>query len=180
MVSGELRCSSNFSLNSRAPFWSLPSPGASGTGRTTFVNTLCESEVLSHKIADNADTAHVEEGIRIKPVNVGRSYFSSCYVLSCLTIFTLAELEEDGVRIALTIVDTPGFGDNIDNEFALVSFRLYTSLFVTTSVFSVSRKLLAILSANMTIFSLKSRESNVTHASGTTVYTLFCTSSTLR
>lgn len=30
------------------------------------------------------------------------------------------ELEEDGVRIALTIVDTPGFGDNIDNEFAYV------------------------------------------------------------
>jgi len=72
--------------------------GASGTGRTTFVNTLCESEVLSHKVADNPETAHVEEGIRIKPVNV--------------------ELEEDGVRIALTIVDTPGFGDNIDNESA--------------------------------------------------------------
>ncbi|KLO13965.1 septin [Schizopora paradoxa] len=72
--------------------------GASGTGRTTFVNTLCESEVLAHKISDNPDTAHVEEGIKIKPVNV--------------------ELEEDGVRIALTIVDTPGFGDNIDNEFA--------------------------------------------------------------
>ncbi|KAF8446137.1 septin [Boletus reticuloceps] len=72
--------------------------GASGTGRTTFVNTLCESEVLNHKVADNPDTAHIEEGIRIKPVNV--------------------ELEEDGVRIALTIVDTPGFGDNIDNEFA--------------------------------------------------------------
>ncbi|KAG6850323.1 hypothetical protein H0H93_014898 [Arthromyces matolae] len=75
--------------------------GASGTGRTTFVNTLCESEVLAHKISDNPDTAHVEEGIRIKPVN-------------CET----TELEEDGVRIALTIVDTPGFGDNIDNEFA--------------------------------------------------------------
>ncbi|KAI0001776.1 GTP binding protein [Russula vinacea] len=72
--------------------------GASGTGRTTFVNTLCESEVLSHKISDSPETAHVEEGIRIKPLNV--------------------ELDEDGVRIALTIVDTPGFGDNIDNEFA--------------------------------------------------------------
>ncbi|QRV91544.1 Septin [Ceratobasidium sp. AG-Ba] len=69
--------------------------GASGSGRTTFVNTLCESEVLP-KISDNAETAHIEEGIKIKPIN----------------------LEEDGVRIALTIVDTPGFGDNIDNEFA--------------------------------------------------------------
>lgn len=49
------------------------SKGASGTGRTTFVNTLCESEVLPHKISDNPDTAHVEEGIRIKPVNVGTS-----------------------------------------------------------------------------------------------------------
>jgi septin family protein len=45
--------------------------GASGTGRTTFVNTLCESEVLAHKISDNPETAHVEEGIRIKPANVG-------------------------------------------------------------------------------------------------------------
>ena len=44
------------------------------------------------------DTAHVEEGIRIKPVNV--------------------ELDEDGMRIGLTIVDTPGFADNIDNEYA--------------------------------------------------------------
>ena len=35
------------------------------------MNTLCESEVLAHKISDNPETAHVEEGIRIKPVNVG-------------------------------------------------------------------------------------------------------------
>ena len=48
--------------------------GASGTGRTTFVNTLCDSEVLAHKVSDNPDTAHIEEGIRIKPVNVGMSF----------------------------------------------------------------------------------------------------------
>jgi cell division control protein 11 len=47
-----------------------------------------------------------------------------CYIPSTVKIgfrdsaVTFLELEEDGVRIALTIVDTPGFGDNIDNEFA--------------------------------------------------------------
>ena len=64
--------------------------------------------------------AHVEEGVRIKPVNVGELITqtpSSCGMSSLPS----AELEEDGVRIALTIVDTPGFGNNIDNEFAYVS-----------------------------------------------------------
>jgi len=91
-------------------------PGASGTGRTTFVNTLVEQGLLTHRIQtllvdpenpqsamdpnlvqEAARMAHQEEPIRIKPVNI--------------------ELEEDGVRIALTVVDTPGFGDGIDNEY---------------------------------------------------------------
>lgn len=36
---------------------------------------------------------------------------------------SFAELEEEGVRISLTIVDTPGFGDQIDNEFTYVLLR---------------------------------------------------------
>ncbi|BGP42197.1 Cell division control protein 11 [Rhodotorula kratochvilovae] len=71
--------------------------GQSGTGRTTFVNTLCESNVIAHKEPVAPEMAHQEDGIKINPVNV--------------------ELEEDGVRISLTVVDTPGFGDQIDNEF---------------------------------------------------------------
>jgi hypothetical protein len=47
-------------------------------------------------IADAAARAHEEDPIRIKQHNI--------------------ELEEDGARIALTIVDTPGFGEGIDNE----------------------------------------------------------------
>ena len=43
------------------------------TGRTTFVNTLCGERVLSQKDADDAANAHLEEGVRIKPVTVGRS-----------------------------------------------------------------------------------------------------------
>lgn len=51
------------------------SPGQSGTGRTTFVNTLCESEVLSHKDLAEPARAHEEDGIKIKPfrcVSLGR------------------------------------------------------------------------------------------------------------
>ncbi|RDA89188.1 hypothetical protein CP532_0538 [Ophiocordyceps camponoti-leonardi (nom. inval.)] len=72
--------------------------GASGTGRTTFVNTLCGKDVLQHKDSDDAADAHVEDGVKIKPVTVE------------------LELDEEGTRISLTIVDTPGFGDQIDNE----------------------------------------------------------------
>jgi len=79
--------------------------GASGTGRTTFVNTLCESDVLQHKVIESPEEAHIEAGIKIKPANV--------------------ELEEDGIRIALTVVDTPGFGDNIDNEHAFQEIMDY-------------------------------------------------------
>ncbi|RCH78159.1 hypothetical protein CU098_006997, partial [Rhizopus stolonifer] len=51
--------------------------GASGTGRTTFVNTLCDDHVLARKESENPEDAHNEEGINIKPVSV--------------------ELDEDGV-----------------------------------------------------------------------------------
>ncbi|KAF8637318.1 hypothetical protein AX16_010846 [Volvariella volvacea WC 439] len=79
--------------------------GASGAGRTTFVNTLCDSTVLPHKINDPPEQASAEVGLRIRPVSV--------------------DLEEEGVRISLTVVDTPGFGDNIDNEHAFQEIVSY-------------------------------------------------------
>lgn len=45
--------------------------GQSGTGRTTFVNTLCESLVLEHKAAASPELAHQEDGIKIQPHSVG-------------------------------------------------------------------------------------------------------------
>jgi len=80
------------------------------------VNTLCDAEVLAHKVIDHPEYAHNEEPISIKPVNVGMlpgmllSLFLTRYALYS------KELEEEGVRISLTVVDTPGFGNNIDNE----------------------------------------------------------------
>jgi cell division control protein 11 len=42
-------------------------------GRTTFVNTLCGKKVLHHKDSDDPTTAHIEEGVKIKPITVGRA-----------------------------------------------------------------------------------------------------------
>jgi hypothetical protein len=41
------------------------------TGRTTFVNTLCGKRVLNHKDSDDPTVAHVEDGVKIKPITVG-------------------------------------------------------------------------------------------------------------
>ncbi len=90
--------------------------GASGTGRTTFVNTLCGRRVLQGMNADDPTVAHVEEGVRIKPITVE------------------LELDEEGTRVSLTIVDTPGFGDQIDNEARLIiSSQPQPSFHITTN-----------------------------------------------
>ncbi|WFD42185.1 hypothetical protein MPSI1_000824 [Malassezia psittaci] len=65
--------------------------------KTTFVNTLCESNVIEHRDDDNLQSASMESGLQIQPVNL--------------------EVEAEGSRIGLTIVDTPGFGDSIDNSY---------------------------------------------------------------
>lgn len=41
------------------------------TGKTTFVNTLCDTNVIEHRDDDNAQVAHVEQGLQIQPVNLG-------------------------------------------------------------------------------------------------------------
>lgn len=105
--------------------------GAAGTGRTTFVNTLCNTEVLAHKVIDGPEIANVEAVLSIKPVNTGefvhwcRDGLLDGDLIQCL------ELEEEGVRISLTVVDTPGFGDNIDNEHTFVPFFVYVEWLVT-------------------------------------------------
>lgn len=91
--------------------------GTSGTGRTTFVNTLCESNVLDHAAPVDPKMAHVEPGIQIKPITVGMFIsLTNAQHESDRRDGCVLELEEEGVRVSLTVVDTPGFGDNIDNE----------------------------------------------------------------
>ena len=91
--------------------------------------------MIAHKEPVAPEMAHQEDGIKINPVNVGALLFPLLAqaeeveddVKRADVRARPAELEEDGVRISLTVVDTPGFGDQIDNEFTCVPLRSPTA-----------------------------------------------------
>lgn len=109
--------------------------GESGTGKSTFVNCLLDRNIMPHayegtNVAQktlaftlattvalpntsvlpqtefDASTAHEEPGI-------------------ALTETSVEVLDEDSVRLHLNIIDTPGFGDNLNNELCFVEIENY-------------------------------------------------------
>lgn len=70
--------------------------GESGLGKTTFANTLFATSVKTH----SDDHLRHEQPVR-KTVEIA---------------ITRAELEEKGFKLRLNIIDTPGFGDNVNNS----------------------------------------------------------------
>ncbi|KAJ1965084.1 Cell division control protein 11 [Dipsacomyces acuminosporus] len=79
--------------------------GESGLGRTTFLNTLCERVVVVPGEKENPEQAHIAEPMQFKHYTV--------------------DMEEDGMKIVLNIIDTPGFGDGIDNENCFTQIQDY-------------------------------------------------------
>jgi len=73
----------------------LISPGESGLGKSTLVNTLFNTSLYPPK--------------ERKPPSLDISKTVSVQSIS-------ADIEENGVRLRLTVVDTPGFGDFINND----------------------------------------------------------------
>ena len=68
--------------------------GESGLGKSTLVNSLFLTDLYTDRMA-----VGVEEMVN-RTVELDMN---------------TAEIEEGGVRLELTVVDTPGFGDGIDN-----------------------------------------------------------------
>lgn len=102
--------------------------GASGTGRTTFVNTLVDQKGwLKHDDASDATVAAGRRRFPSQPRTGGLiSPVSSAEGKSQIKVEKKTiELDEDGVHIRLTVCDAPGFGDNIDNESAFAAIVGY-------------------------------------------------------
>ncbi|XP_077427148.1 septin 9b isoform X2 [Vanacampus margaritifer] len=69
--------------------------GQSGLGKSTLMNTLFKSKVSRKSVAPNPED-RIPKTVEIKSIS--------------------HDIEEKGVRMKLTVIDTPGFGDQINNE----------------------------------------------------------------
>ncbi|XP_023215458.1 septin-5-like [Centruroides sculpturatus] len=69
--------------------------GESGLGKSTLINSLFLTDIYKDRVVPN-----VEERVD-KTVDIQK---------------TTIEIEEKGVRLRLTVVDTPGFGDSVNCE----------------------------------------------------------------
>ncbi|KAJ1959347.1 Cell division control protein 3 [Dipsacomyces acuminosporus] len=71
--------------------------GESGLGKSTLINTLFESKVYATKEElPPVGTVEHANGVEISSVS--------------------ADIQENGIKLRLSVVDTPGFGDSINND----------------------------------------------------------------
>lgn len=70
--------------------------GESGSGKSTFVNNLCNRNVFEENNIVDSEKAHMNPGIEIYSRQIQMN-------------------EQNSTPISLDLVMIPGFGDNIDN-----------------------------------------------------------------
>ncbi|KAK2711910.1 hypothetical protein QYM36_012884, partial [Artemia franciscana] len=78
--------------------------GETGLGKSTLVNSLFLTDLHPERVIPSA-SERIKQTVRIEPSTV--------------------EIEERGVKLRLTVVDTPGFGDAIDNTDCFKSIIQY-------------------------------------------------------
>ena len=78
------------------PFTLLTESGESGLGKSTLVNTLFNTSLYPPKEQKGPSLDIMPKTVSIQSIS--------------------ADIEENGVRLRLTVVDTPGFGDFVNND----------------------------------------------------------------
>ena len=71
-------------------------PGESGLGKSTLVNTLFNTSLYPPRERKGPSLDIIPKTVSIQSIS--------------------ADIEENGVRLRLTVVDTPGFGDFVNND----------------------------------------------------------------
>lgn len=112
--------------------------GEMGTGKTTFVNSLLNKKVMSHRYeVDNGQqydtkTLAFTSAKSISLPNTAvltRNDFNPSSANEepgiALTETKVEMVDDDNMKLYLNIIDTPGFGENLNNEICFVEIENY-------------------------------------------------------
>lgn len=111
--------------------------GELGTGKSTFVNCLLNRKIMSHTYeginkAFDTKTLSFTLATSVALPNtaiLARNEFDASVAHEepgiALTETKVEIVDEDNVRLQLNIIDTPGFGDNLNNELCLNEIENY-------------------------------------------------------
>lgn len=104
--------------------------GPSGTGKTSFVNSLLDQNVLSHRYAKSLSKDGLPKTVTYANLNGVITNAAESDKLFDPTISNIEPgvaitetnveiVDEDDSKLLLTVVETPGFGENLDNEMCI-------------------------------------------------------------
>jgi cell division control protein 12 len=83
-------------VSKRGATFTIMLAGESGLGKTTFVNTLFATTIKGYADNTSRHSRPIQKTVELS--------------------LTRAELEENHFKVRLNVIDTPGFGDNVNNK----------------------------------------------------------------
>jgi septin 7 len=87
--------------------------GESGLGKSTLINTLFNTTLYPEKQPLPPSAEHPNT-VAIESISAGMHHYY--FTVTLLMNHLISDIEENGVRLRLTVVDTPGFGDFVNND----------------------------------------------------------------